>query len=86
MHIGLVGLGKMGGNMRERLREAGHTVIGFDTDSDLSDAESLAAMVELRACLQRRADVPHLTALANHIRGKVREQFGVDLVQEPIAF
>ena len=27
-----------------------------------------------------------ITALANHIRGKVREQFGVELVQEPIAF
>jgi 6-phosphogluconate dehydrogenase len=28
MEIGLVGLGKMGGNMRERLRAAGHTVVG----------------------------------------------------------
>ncbi|GEO96412.1 phosphogluconate dehydrogenase (NAD(+)-dependent, decarboxylating) [Kocuria turfanensis] len=46
MQMGLVGLGKMGGNMRERLREAGHTVIGYDTDAELSDAESLAAMVE----------------------------------------
>ena len=27
-----------------------------------------------------------IAALANHIRGKVREQFGVELVQEPIAF
>ena len=32
MQMGLVGLGKMGGNMRERLREAGHTIIGYDTD------------------------------------------------------
>lgn len=46
MQMGLVGLGKMGGNMRERLRLAGHTVIGFDTDPELSDAESLADMVE----------------------------------------
>ena len=30
MHLGLIGLGKMGGNMRERLRRAGHTVTGFD--------------------------------------------------------
>lgn len=30
MHIGLIGLGKMGGNMRERLRRAGLTVTGFD--------------------------------------------------------
>ncbi len=31
MQIGLIGLGKMGGNMRERLRNAGHTVLGYDT-------------------------------------------------------
>ena len=46
MDIGLVGLGKMGGNMRTRLREAGHTVVGYDRNPDLADADSLAAMVE----------------------------------------
>ena len=46
MHIGLVGLGKMGGNMRTRLRDAGHTVVGFDRNPDLADVESLEAMVE----------------------------------------
>ncbi|MFF7486265.1 phosphogluconate dehydrogenase (NAD(+)-dependent, decarboxylating) [Streptomyces luteogriseus] len=45
MQIGLVGLGKMGGNMRERLRNAGHTVIGYDTDPEKSDADSLADLV-----------------------------------------
>ncbi|CAN5353133.1 decarboxylating 6-phosphogluconate dehydrogenase [soil metagenome] len=45
MHIGLVGLGKMGGNMRTRLRDAGHTVIGYDRNPDLADADSLEAMV-----------------------------------------
>ena len=45
MHIGLVGLGKMGGNMRTRLRDDGHTVVGYDRDPELADAESLAAMV-----------------------------------------
>jgi 6-phosphogluconate dehydrogenase len=46
MQIGLIGLGKMGGNMRERLRRAGHTVIGYDRNPDLSDAESLADLVD----------------------------------------
>lgn len=46
MHLGLVGLGKMGGNMRTRLRNAGHTVVGYDRNQDLSDASSLADMVE----------------------------------------
>jgi len=45
MQLGLVGLGKMGGNMRERLRRAGHDVIGYDRNKDVSDARSLADMV-----------------------------------------
>jgi len=45
MDLGLVGLGKMGGNMRTRLRNGGHTVVGFDRNPDLADADSLAAMV-----------------------------------------
>jgi 6-phosphogluconate dehydrogenase len=45
MHIGLVGLGKMGGNMRTRLRNAGHTVVGYDRNPDLADVGSLADLV-----------------------------------------
>ena len=32
MQLGLIGLGKMGGNMRERIRRAGHEVVGYDRD------------------------------------------------------
>lgn len=46
MEIGLIGLGKMGGNMRERLRRAGHTVVGYDRNPDLADVDSLEALVE----------------------------------------
>ena len=46
MDIGLVGLGKMGGNMRTRLRNADVTVVGYDRNPDVSDAESLADMVQ----------------------------------------
>src|SRR3954453_2098279 len=46
MHLGLVGLGKMGGNMRTRLRNGGHTVVGYDQNPEVSDTDSLAAMVE----------------------------------------
>lgn len=45
MQLGLVGLGKMGGNMRDRLREAGHEVVGYDRNPALSDAENLADLV-----------------------------------------
>lgn len=34
MQIGLIGLGKMGMNMAQRLGEHGHTVVGFDTSPD----------------------------------------------------
>jgi 6-phosphogluconate dehydrogenase len=45
MDIGMVGLGKMGGNMRERLRRKGHTVIGFDHNREISDVGSLEEVV-----------------------------------------
>jgi 6-phosphogluconate dehydrogenase len=45
MEIGLVGLGKMGGNMRERLRRAGHTVIGYDRNPEVTDVDSLEQLV-----------------------------------------
>ena len=45
MHIGLVGLGKMGANMRTRLRNAGIDVTGYDNNPDVTDVPSLAALV-----------------------------------------
>ncbi len=46
MQIGLIGLGKMGGNMAERLRRGGHTVVGFDRSPQSSrDVDSLEALV-----------------------------------------
>ena len=32
--LGMIGLGRMGGNMAERLRRGGHTVIGYDRSPD----------------------------------------------------
>ncbi|KAA9166708.1 decarboxylating 6-phosphogluconate dehydrogenase [Amycolatopsis acidicola] len=45
VQLGLVGLGKMGFNMRERLRAAGHEVVGYDRNEAVSDSSSLADMV-----------------------------------------
>ena len=43
----MVGLGRMGGNMAERLRAGGHTVIGFDrSPSSTRDVETVEALVE----------------------------------------
>jgi len=46
MHIGLVGLGRMGGNMRDRLRAAGVEVTGFDQNPDVSDVGSVVELVD----------------------------------------
>jgi 6-phosphogluconate dehydrogenase len=46
MQLGLVGLGRMGGNMAARLREAGHEVVGYDRDAGVSDVSSLADLAD----------------------------------------
>jgi 6-phosphogluconate dehydrogenase len=44
VQIGLVGLGKMGFNMRQRMRDAGHEVIGYDPRPEVSDVPNLAGL------------------------------------------
>lgn len=46
MRIGMIGLGRMGGNMAERLRRGGHTVVGYDRDPEVSDVGSLEDLVK----------------------------------------
>jgi 6-phosphogluconate dehydrogenase len=46
VHIGLVGLGKMGGNMRTRLRDHGIEVTGYARDPAVSDVGSLEELVQ----------------------------------------
>jgi 6-phosphogluconate dehydrogenase len=46
MQIGLVGLGKMGNNMRARLRRAGLGVTGYDPNPEVTDVPTLAALAE----------------------------------------
>lgn len=53
MHVGLVGLGKMGANMRARLREAGLEVTGYDRDLKLTDVPDLPALVAALPAGQR---------------------------------
>ncbi len=44
MQIGMIGLGRMGGNMAARLRRAGHEVVGYDADPKVSDVPTLAGL------------------------------------------
>jgi 6-phosphogluconate dehydrogenase len=55
MELGMIGLGRMGGNMLKKLAESGHTVIGFDLNAEnIKDgvsvggkaAESLEDLIE----------------------------------------
>lgn len=46
MQLGMVGLGRMGGNMAQRLRDKGHEVVGFDFDPEVRDVASLAELVD----------------------------------------
>jgi 6-phosphogluconate dehydrogenase len=46
VELGMIGLGRMGANMAERLRRAGHTIVGFDQAADSKrDADSLEDLV-----------------------------------------
>ena len=46
MHIGIIGLGKMGANMRARLRANGIEVTGFDQNPEVSDVVGVTELVE----------------------------------------
>jgi len=52
-HIGLVGLGKMGNNMRARLRNGGVEVTGYDPRPEVSDVPTLEALVAALPADQR---------------------------------
>jgi 6-phosphogluconate dehydrogenase len=45
VRLGMIGLGRMGGNMSERVRLAGHEVVGYDRDPNVSQATDLADLV-----------------------------------------
>ena len=46
MQLGMVGLGRMGANMVERLRRGGHEIVGFDLSPDSGrDVDSIKALV-----------------------------------------
>ncbi|HZC40324.1 MAG TPA: decarboxylating 6-phosphogluconate dehydrogenase [Streptosporangiaceae bacterium] len=66
MQIGMIGLGRMGGNMAERLRHAGHEVVGYDRDPAVSDVASLAE-------LARRLEAPRTVWVMVPAGGPTRE-------------
>jgi len=65
----MIGLGRMGGNMRARLEAGGHDVVGFDSDPAVTDVKSLGELAD--ALTPPRAVwvmVPHGAPTADTIR------------------
>jgi 6-phosphogluconate dehydrogenase len=60
MQLGLIGLGKMGGNMAERLRLGGHQVVGFDFS-----AEAVKRLTD-----SGNVGVSSLEGLAKNLKGR----------------
>jgi 6-phosphogluconate dehydrogenase len=46
MKIAMIGLGRMGANMAERLRRGGHVVVGYDRDPEKAEVASLAEAID----------------------------------------
>ncbi len=46
MKLGMVGLGRMGANMAERLRRCGHEVVGYDPHNEATDVATLEDLAE----------------------------------------
>ncbi len=46
MKLGLIGLGRMGNGIAARLRNAGHEVVGFDANPEVSEVPTLEALVQ----------------------------------------
>ena len=53
MELGIIGLGKMGFNMAERLRLAGHKVVGFDFSKDYEVINELGLTLFERSKMER---------------------------------
>jgi 6-phosphogluconate dehydrogenase len=75
MHFGLIGLGKMGFNMRERARKAGLEVTGYDRNPAVADVTSID---ELVAALPSPR-VVWVMVPAGEITDKVVEELGQKL-------
>ena len=50
MQLGMIGLGRMGGNMAKRIAAAGHEVVGFDRSPELD--RTVSSLEEMAAALK----------------------------------
>lgn len=74
MQMGMIGLGRMGGNMVQRLRTAGHEVIGYDRNPEVSEVADLPGLV---ARLQRPRTVWVMVPAGEPTRATITELQGL---------
>ena len=83
MKLGMVGLGRMGGNMTARLRQHGHDVVAFDPSSEAVEravgagAEGAASLAELCAKLPSPKVVWLMVPAGEITEDTVRELGGI---------
>jgi 6-phosphogluconate dehydrogenase len=82
MQIGIIGLGRMGGNISRRLMKAGHHCVVFDTNADPREAlakEGATAAGSLAEMMKALGDKPRAVWVmlpAGEITEKTVEQIG----------
>ncbi len=74
MRIGLIGLGKMGANMAERLRAAGHEVVGYDRNPETS--RTVSSLDELVSALSQPRSVWVMVPSGEPTRATVADLIG----------
>jgi 6-phosphogluconate dehydrogenase len=78
VQLGLIGLGKMGGNMAERVRRGGHEVVGYDRQPGKRDVDSLQALVD---ALEAPRVVWVMVPAGDPTKATVEELAGLDIVR-----
>jgi 6-phosphogluconate dehydrogenase len=87
MQIGIIGLGRMGGNMARRLQRGGVEVIGFDSDPATGAslaAEGILESAESIVALARRLSAPRVVWLmvpAGHVTELAAQDLWPELAQ-----
>jgi len=82
MQIGIIGLGRMGGNIARRLMKAGHSVIAFDVDGTARDAlakdgaKAVASLEDVATALTDKPRAVWIMLPAGKITQDTVDKFG----------
>ena len=80
MDLGMIGLGKMGANMSERLLAGGHRVIAFDSNADAlqrvvdKGAVASGSLEELVAALEPKRNIWMMVPAGDPVQSSIDEE------------